>query len=38
VVPHYRRILKALDPVRERIEGSRTLTLGELRAVLACGG
>jgi len=38
VVPHYRRILQALDPVRERIEGERTLTLGELRTVLAHRG
>jgi len=38
VVPHCRRILKTLNSIREPIEGTRTLTLGELRSVLACLG
>jgi uncharacterized protein YfbU (UPF0304 family) len=35
VVADYRRILKAFNPVWEPIDGARTLTLNELRMVLA---
>lgn len=38
VVAGYRRILKAFRPIRERIDGTRTLTLGELRTVLSWHG
>jgi len=36
VVKGYRRVLKAFHPVRDRIDGARTLTVNELRTVLSC--
>jgi len=35
VLECYRRVLKAFRPVRDRIDGSRTLTVSELRTVLS---
>jgi uncharacterized protein YfbU (UPF0304 family) len=37
VVEGYRRVLQAFHPVRDRIDGTRTLTVSELRAVLSPG-
>lgn len=37
MIEGYRRLLKAFRPIRERMDGNRTLTVGELRAVLYCG-
>lgn len=35
VVEGYRRVLEAFRPIRERIDGARTLTVSELRTVLS---